>query len=34
MGADPELSFVIDAWPALAAAIKAGVMALIGASKP
>jgi hypothetical protein len=30
---DPELAAVIDAWPALPAAIKAGILAMIRAAK-
>jgi hypothetical protein len=30
---DPELAAVIDAWPALPPANKAGILAMIGAAK-
>jgi len=30
---DPELAAVVDAWSALPAAIKAGILAMIGAAK-
>jgi hypothetical protein len=30
---DPDLAAVADAWPELPAAIKAGILALIGATK-
>lgn len=30
---DPELAAVVDAWPALPAAIKAGILAMVRAAK-
>jgi hypothetical protein len=30
---DPELAAVVDAWPALPEAIKAGILAMIGSCK-
>lgn len=30
---DPDLAAVVDAWPALPAAIKAGILAMIRATK-
>jgi len=30
---DPDLAAVVDAWPALPAAIKAGILAMISATK-
>jgi hypothetical protein len=30
---DPDLAAVVDAWPTLPAAIKAGILAMIGAAK-
>ena len=32
--ADPELALVADAWPALPAAVRAGIVALVRASQP
>jgi hypothetical protein len=30
---DPELAAVVDAWPSLPAAIKAGIVAMVKATK-
>jgi len=30
---DPELAAVVDAWPALPAALKAGILAMIHAAR-
>ena len=32
-GSDPDLAAVVEAWPGLPAAIKAGILAMIGAAK-
>jgi hypothetical protein len=33
MTADPELVEVVQAWPNLAEAVKAGILAMVGASR-
>ena len=30
---DPELAAVVDGWPTLSVAIKAGILAMVGAAK-
>jgi hypothetical protein len=32
--ADPDLAAVVDAWPALPEAIKAGILAIVKATRP